>query len=426
FFRFFYSSVCLIKENKALIPRGNYLYELIHPQTTSSFPVANKLSYYLVKLYINNKWRLVFVHLPLPYNEKNQILSCHSLNEKELWPHILIEALLTCFENFHLPYYPFYLLEMLTGLKCVNKSYDFIPFGDYLRAEKCFFIPCAVLFGRGSDRSSDGRSVNLCDHTDVASSPPYLHEEQRAPADAPRDEQQHADHSEKTTNQVNTGNRKEDTRENLCVVQKTCFSLRGTVKSSPFHEDHPPARFFFLICSVEKDYVKIKCENVKPRHCIPYSDYQQAMHKAKKDIFPKGYAYINDRGNIRIKDTELVPVNSLIPPNGSPEGGDEGDQGSDKKLSSHVTMREPQTESCGDANCDIYDITVNEDNTQQVLQLIRKILGDGKKSTKGAKTVSEESDGRLPRMGTSKLGKKVIPTRCAYLDRTNQCEYLCQ
>ncbi|ANQ10164.1 Uncharacterized protein PCOAH_00043880 [Plasmodium coatneyi] len=386
FFRFFYSSVCLIKENKALIPRGNYLYELIHPQTSSSFPVPNKLSYYFVKLYINNKWRLVFVHLTLPYDEKNQILSCHSVDEKELWSHILMEALLTCFRIFHLPDYHYYLLEMLTGLKCINKSHDFIPFGNHLRAEKCFFIPCAVLLGRGS--------VNSCDHAEVVTSPLYLHDEQNA------------DHSEETTNEVHTGKRKEDTRANLCVVPNSSFSSSGTLKSSPPHEDHPPERFFFLICSVEKDYIKIKCENVKPRHCTPYSDYQQSVLKAKKDVFPKGYAYINDRGNIRIKDTELVPVNTQTPPNGNPERGNEENQETDKSLNARDRSREPQTDSCKDANCDTHDITVNEDNTQQVLQLIRKILGDGKNSTKRGKTVSEESDGRLPRMGTSKSGKK--------------------
>ncbi|EUD69200.1 hypothetical protein C922_00063 [Plasmodium inui San Antonio 1] len=405
FFRFFYSSVSLIKENKALIPRGNYLYELIHPQTSSSFPVPNKLSYYLVKLFINNKWRLVFVHLTLSYNEKNQILSCRSLDEKELWPHILMEALLTCFRLFPLPDYHFYLLEMLTGLKFINKSYEFSPFADHLRTEKCFFIPCAVLSGRRSDRGGDRSSVNFCDNADVAASPQYLHEEQRAPKDASREEQR-PDHSEETTNLVHTGNRQEDTTANLCAVPNHRLSSSETLKSSPPHEDPTPGRFFFLICSVEKEHIKIKCENVKPRHCTSYSDYQQSVLKAKKDVFLKGYAYINDRGNIRIKDTELVPVNTLTPPKGSPDGGNEGDQGTDKNLSARDTRREPQRDSCSDATCDTCDITVNEDNAQEVLQLIRKILGDGKNSTKRPKTGSEESDGKLSRMGTSKSGKK--------------------
>ncbi|KJP89974.1 hypothetical protein AK88_00430 [Plasmodium fragile] len=385
FFRFFYSSVCLIKENKALIPRGNYLYELIHPQTSSSFPVPNRLSYYLVKLYINNKWRLVFVHLTLPYDEKNQILSCPSLNEKELWPHILMEALLTCFQIFHLPDYHFHLLEMLTGLKCINKSYDFIPFGDHLRAEKCFFIPCAVLFGK----ISDIMSVN-CGHADVANSHPNLNEKQCA------------EHSEKTTHQIHTVKGKNNTRADLCVLPNTRLSL----SSSRPNEKHPHGRFFFLICSVENEYIKIKCEDVTPLHCTSYSAYQQSMLKAKKDVFLKGYAYINDRGNIRIKDTELVPVNILTPPNGIPEQGQEADQGADKNLNARDMSKEPQADNLSDANCDTCDVTVNEENTQQVIQLIRKILGDAKNNTKRAKPVSEESDGRHPRMGTSKSGKK--------------------
>eukprot|EP00366_Plasmodium_knowlesi_P002647 XP_002260144.1 hypothetical protein, conserved in Plasmodium species [Plasmodium knowlesi strain H] len=398
FVRFFYSSVCLIKENKALIPRGNYLYELIHPQTTSSFPVPNKLSYYFVKLYINNKWRLVFVHLALPYNEENQILSCQSVDEKELWPHILMEALLTCFKIFHLPDYHFYLLEMLTGLKCINKSYDFISFGENLRAEKCFFIPCAVLFGK--------ESINFCEHADVHTSRPYIHEEQST------------DHSEEKTKQLNTENGEEDTKANMCALSSVCFSCSEPLKNSHLHQHHPPGRFIFLLCSAEKEYIKIKCEKIKPRHSIPYSHYQQSLLNAKKDIFLKGYAYINYRGNVRIKDAELVPVNNLNFLNGTSNRGNEGDKKRDENVSACETRKEPQTYSCDDANSDTQDITVNEDNTQQVLLLIRKILRDDKNRAKREKTVNEESDDKIHRMGTSKSSKKVIPTRSVYLEST--------
>ncbi|KEG04786.1 conserved Plasmodium protein, unknown function [Plasmodium vinckei vinckei] len=294
FLKYIYSSISLINENKVIIPKGNYLYELIYPQTIHGFPLINKLNYYLVKLYINNNWVLVFVDLELPYDKNNNILSCQSKNDqKEIWIYILTKALYKIFRLFDFYEYHLYIFEMLTGYKwtcnipiTLNSNDNMIYNYNKNRIQ-------IVLLNRDREKESIKNTYHF---SSMNSSSSFKGAENRKLDEKDRKL------IEKNINSITT---KEDT----CIIDKeekskdTDQGLKKIKKQKNLH--------FFQIFPFENNlYFIITYENVKPNKYIKYSDYI-IKKKQQEDKILKGYKYINKQGDIIISNIKLIPVNKF-------------------------------------------------------------------------------------------------------------------
>lgn len=82
----------LVQQVQAQIPKGQYLFELIHPQTNGA-PTISPSGKYLVKLFILNTWRTVTVddRIPLDLFGRPLFIASRPL---QMWPIILCKALL--------------------------------------------------------------------------------------------------------------------------------------------------------------------------------------------------------------------------------------------------------------------------------------------------------------------------------------------
>ncbi|CRG94917.1 conserved Plasmodium protein, unknown function [Plasmodium gallinaceum] len=316
FLKYFYSSINLIKENKIIVPKGFYLYELIYPQTVHSFPIINKLNYYFVKLFINNKWYLVFVDLILPFNSENKIISCHSLNKNELWCFIIMKALYKCFQTFYFSNYYFYIIEMLSGRKHI-KTYCNI--NKIIENYKKNYIQCILL------------------------------------------------HEHNKNNDLNTFN-------NDISIKEDNENKNNDIKKYNCNKENV-SYFYFLICPYEEEYLRIKCDNVKPHNFINFSDY--LMNKKKNNI-PKGYKYLDNEGNIRISNAELIPISNLSDKNDSDDISD---------TNRNILF---EKKKCGNRNNKIihnrkYNIIINED-IQSIFQVFKEIITSEQKNSKHIKS----------------------------------------
>ncbi|CAD2101114.1 conserved Plasmodium protein, unknown function [Plasmodium vinckei brucechwatti] len=287
FLKYIYSSIFLINENKVLIPKGNYLYELIYPQTIHGFPLINKLNYYLVKLYINNNWVLVFVDLELPYDKDNNILSCQSKNDqKEIWIYILTKALYKIFRLFDFCEYHLYIFEMLTGYKWTCNIPITLNSNDNMIYNYNKNKIKIVLLNRDTEKES---KKNTYHSSSMNNSSSFNGVENKKLED-------------KDINYIGL-------KEDACIIDKkekckdTDQGLKKIKKQKNLH--------FFQIFPFEKNlYFIITYENIKPDKYIKYSDYI-IKKKQQQDKILKGYKYINKQGDIIFSNIKLIPVNNF-------------------------------------------------------------------------------------------------------------------
>lgn len=81
-----------VQQVQSHIPKGQYLFELIHPQKDGR-PVASPTGKYCVKLWILDTWRAVTVDDRMPLDLFGRPL-CVASRPLQLWPMLLCKALL--------------------------------------------------------------------------------------------------------------------------------------------------------------------------------------------------------------------------------------------------------------------------------------------------------------------------------------------
>lgn len=84
--------ILLVQQAQAHIPRGQYLFELIHPQDKQGAPVTSPTGKYLVKLWIGGGWRAVAIDDRVPLDLFGRPLVVAS-RPPQLWPVLLSKAL---------------------------------------------------------------------------------------------------------------------------------------------------------------------------------------------------------------------------------------------------------------------------------------------------------------------------------------------
>ncbi|SOV25438.1 conserved Plasmodium protein, unknown function [Plasmodium sp. DRC-Itaito] len=353
FLKYFYSCLNIIKENKIIIPKGFYLYELIYPQTIHSFPVINKFNYYFVKLFINNKWYLIFVNLYLPYNKNNHhILSCYSTFTQEIWTHILIKALYKCFHLFHFKNYHLHIIEMLTGLKFIKSSFNI---NKIINNYKNNYIQCILLNQHEKEKSTnnnkkENHNKNIQNfNIGITTMPHNTHYNNN-------NNNNNKNNSNKNVYKITDNNNKQN------IYNQSNNSI--SIKNNPF--------FYFLICSFQdKQFISVKCSDIKPDNYIQMSNHttNQKKEKEKEKNLLKGYKYINTKGNIQISNAQLVPLFKNTP-----------------DMDSSQKYIKPSSISTNDHDIKMiynhneltykkYNIVINE-NTQNVIQSIKDILSN--------------------------------------------------
>merc|ERR1719409_1771656 len=95
----------IISEHRHFIPRGNYLWELIHPQDADGMPIFNPHGKYIVKLFVQGKWRQVVIDDVVPvgiaaagYSAVHAPLLPAASVPTVIWPQLLTKALLRAFQ----------------------------------------------------------------------------------------------------------------------------------------------------------------------------------------------------------------------------------------------------------------------------------------------------------------------------------------
>ncbi|SOV83784.1 conserved Plasmodium protein, unknown function [Plasmodium sp. gorilla clade G3] len=372
FLTYFYSCINIIKENKIIIPKGFYLYELIYPQTIHSFPVINKFNYYFVKLFINNKWYLIFVNLYLPYNKKyDQILSCYSTFSQEIWTHILIKALYKCFHIFHFKNYHLHIIEMLTGLNFIKSSFNI---NKIINNYKNNYIQCVLLYEHEKRESTNNtlmendnkniRNFNM-DITGMNYNT-YCHNKNNE-----------NNNNNNNNNNSNSNNNKyvheiTDNKQNIYDQANTSISIRNN------------NCFYYLICSYkDKQFIRVKCCDIKPYNYIQMCNHTINQKKNKENLL-KGYKYINTKGNIQISNAELVPLFKNTPDIDS----------SEKYIKSPtISTNDHDIKNIYNDNKQTnkkYNVVINE-NTQNVIQSIKDIISIEPNNVQKIKS-NDESD----------------------------------
>lgn len=88
------SCLLLISERAGSVRKGDYLWELIHPQTDAGVPLLSHRGRYVVRLYDHGCWRAVTVDDTLPCGAAGGCVLPCTLAPLELWPLLLTKALL--------------------------------------------------------------------------------------------------------------------------------------------------------------------------------------------------------------------------------------------------------------------------------------------------------------------------------------------
>lgn len=98
------SQFAIIAEHRRLIPRGYYLWELIYPQGEDGVPLFNPHGKYIVRLFVQGRWRQVLVDDVVPVGNANSgaasfaaVLPCSAL-PNVIWPQLLSKALLRAYQ----------------------------------------------------------------------------------------------------------------------------------------------------------------------------------------------------------------------------------------------------------------------------------------------------------------------------------------
>ncbi|CAE8589042.1 unnamed protein product, partial [Polarella glacialis] len=94
-----------VAEHKWLLPKGNFLWELIYPQDEEGIPLFNPHGKYLVKLFVQGRWRQVPVDDVVPVGHAMHGTNVHapvlpaSQNPSVIWPQLLAKGLLRAFQD---------------------------------------------------------------------------------------------------------------------------------------------------------------------------------------------------------------------------------------------------------------------------------------------------------------------------------------
>ncbi|PFH37605.1 hypothetical protein BESB_040630 [Besnoitia besnoiti] len=113
------SAFRLIADNAVLLPKGQFLWELIYPQSESGWPLYNPQGLYYVKLFLHSQWRWVEIDDRIPCDASNKPLapmSCRDPHIHELWPLLLTKAIWKAFQGeiaYGVPDTP--IIEALSG-----------------------------------------------------------------------------------------------------------------------------------------------------------------------------------------------------------------------------------------------------------------------------------------------------------------------
>jgi len=114
------SQIAIVGEHGRILPRGCFLWELIYPQNEDGLPLFNPHGKYIVKLYVQGKWREVMVDDVVPVGSAVGSASLHapilpaSSNPNAIWPMILSKALLRAYQHDLRPFIT--VIQALTGL----------------------------------------------------------------------------------------------------------------------------------------------------------------------------------------------------------------------------------------------------------------------------------------------------------------------
>lgn len=90
----------LVQQVQSQLPKGQYLFELIHPQS-NGLPVISCSGKYAVKLHVYDSWRTVIVDDRVPLDLFGRPLVVAS-RPFQLWPILLSKALLKVMAAYHI------------------------------------------------------------------------------------------------------------------------------------------------------------------------------------------------------------------------------------------------------------------------------------------------------------------------------------
>jgi hypothetical protein len=114
------AQIAIVGEHYRIMPQGSFLWELIYPQNEDGVPLYNPHGKYIVKLYVQGKWREVVVDDIVPVGSASGSASLHApvlpaATGSAIWTMILSKALLRAFNHdLKAPIIP--AVQALTGM----------------------------------------------------------------------------------------------------------------------------------------------------------------------------------------------------------------------------------------------------------------------------------------------------------------------
>ncbi|KAL8431678.1 hypothetical protein ACSSS7_005127 [Eimeria intestinalis] len=101
FGRWLHDVFAFVSECAAFLPRGFFLWELLHPQTEGGFPLLNPQGLYGVRLFLEGAWRVVDIDDLVPHGGPSggPPIFPTSANPRELWAPLLAKAILKAFRG---------------------------------------------------------------------------------------------------------------------------------------------------------------------------------------------------------------------------------------------------------------------------------------------------------------------------------------
>ncbi|KAL8274041.1 hypothetical protein Esti_002040 [Eimeria stiedai] len=101
FGRWLHGVFAFISECAVFLPRGFFLWELLHPQTEGGFPLLNPQGLYGVRLFLEGAWRVVDIDDLVPHGGSpgGPPVFPMSADPRELWAPLLAKAILKAFRG---------------------------------------------------------------------------------------------------------------------------------------------------------------------------------------------------------------------------------------------------------------------------------------------------------------------------------------
>lgn len=96
------AQMALIAEHRAMLPKGSFLWELIHPQDSDGKPIYNPQGKYIVRLFVQGEWRQVLIDDVVPVGAAGATQAApvfpSSPMQSVIWPQILSKAIFRAFQ----------------------------------------------------------------------------------------------------------------------------------------------------------------------------------------------------------------------------------------------------------------------------------------------------------------------------------------